>query len=113
MSCEASHKRVIPGSAGIRGRQVALGSGAGLVVCRLHVGRDPAALADGIAVGPGPLADRADIATAAALAGDRLGRLAATGTGGETDPGRKAVAQLVGIARGEVDLVADPVEGET
>src|SRR5205823_12147347 len=91
------------------------------VVLLDDAGRDTAAVAhlEALLLGPGP--DRSSLLTvhcgATATAGARPAGAAAAGRGadptGGTDVVRQRVAQLLGVALGQVDLVAGAVEAES
>src|SRR5690606_7722882 len=80
------------------------------------LGRDAAAVGDGEAVLPRPLADLRGVAggTPARAAGGaaRGGGPAAAGAAGVPHPGRQRVTQLGRVLGGEVDLVVHAVEAE-
>ena len=89
----------------------------GGLVGGLDVGGDAATLGDVVPVGTGPLADRGRLARAprtARVAGSAHGAAGgpAADLAGAGDPGGECVTQLLGVVRGEVDLLRDTVEGK-
>src|SRR6478609_666362 len=92
------------------------GRSVGLVVGRLHLGRDAAAVRHLVPVGPSPLANGTEVAaldaagrSGAASRGGPAARAAATGV---ARPRGELVAQLLGVLVRKVYLVGDSVERE-
>src|SRR3954471_17372437 len=97
-----------PPGRGAPQRWGARSSAVGLVVGGLHLSGDAAAVADLVTVVAGPGPDGTEVGLApGALRRRARGRAASTGALGVPDPDREVVAQLGGVRRGQVDLIAD------
>src|SRR5690625_515252 len=74
------------------------------------LGRDPATVADLVAVLLGPLADLLRLGGSAARGAPAPGDLPTTTTSGRADPWRECIPELASILRIQIDLVGDRSE---
>src|SRR5690625_539831 len=74
------------------------------------LGRDPATVADLVAVLLGPLADLLRLGGPAARGAPAPGDLPTTTTSGRADPWRECIPELASILRIQIDLVGDAVQ---